>query len=100
LTAEIIEFPMQKHDDRLVSVAVGLEEILREVERLAAEQPADGLDRLLTVMERLGDKLVESASLLLDEDTTGQVQTLFTALSAKIAETRHVLDGLGEPEQS
>jgi hypothetical protein len=95
LTAEIIEFPCAKHEDRLVSAVVGLEEIVREVEHLAAEQPADSLNRLLTVMERLGDQLVESSLLLLDEDSKGRVQTAFTSLSAEIIETREAFDELG-----
>jgi len=97
LTAQIIEFPVRRHGDRLVSAVMRLEEIVREVERLAAEQPADGLDRLLTVIERLGHRLVESASLLLDDHANGQVRAAFKSLSAKIADTREAFDELGDP---
>lgn len=91
---------MRKHEDRLATAVIRLEEIVREVERLAAEQPADGLHHLLAVMERLGDNLVESSSLLLDEDANVRIQAAFASLSAKIAEARDALDELGEPRHS
>jgi hypothetical protein len=40
LTAEIIEFPMRQHKDPQVSAVAGLEEIVREVDLVAAEPPA------------------------------------------------------------
>ncbi|MGO4512670.1 hypothetical protein CT676_37430 [Bradyrhizobium sp. MOS001] len=94
MTDEIIEFPLRKHEDRLVSAVIRLGELVREVERLADEQPADDLHRLLNVMERFVNKLVESSSLLLDEDAQGRVQTAFTSLSGKITETREAMDEL------
>jgi hypothetical protein len=97
LTADIIEFPLRRHEDSLVSAVIRLEEILREIERIAVEQPADGLHHLLTVVEHLGDRLVETSSLLLDHDANGRIQTAFTVLSEKIAETREALSELGKP---
>lgn len=94
MTAEIIQFPMRRDEDGLVSAIIRLEEIVREVEYLA-EQPADGLHHLLTVMERLGDQLNESSSLLLDDHAKCRVQTAFASLSAKIAEAREAFDELG-----
>ncbi|WP_439392255.1 hypothetical protein ACRQ5Q_21615 [Bradyrhizobium sp. PMVTL-01] len=96
MTADIVEFPMRRHEDRLVLAVIRLEEIVREVERIAVEQPADGLHCLLAVMERLGDGLVDSSSLLLDDDANGRIQSAFTSLSIKIAETREALVELGK----
>ena len=91
MTAEIIEFPMSSPEDRLMSAVVRLEQIVREVERIALEQPAHSLHRLLTVMEHLGDGLVESSALLLDHDANGRIQTAFASLCEKIAEAREAL---------
>ncbi|MGY3233164.1 hypothetical protein ACVMAJ_000054 [Bradyrhizobium sp. USDA 4448] len=95
LIAEIIEFPLRRHEDNLVPAVIRLEEIVREIERIAVEQPADGLHHLLTVIEHLGDRMVETSSLLLDDDANGRIQTVFTRLSEKIAETREALGELG-----
>ena len=96
MTAEIIEFPMSSPEDRLVSAVVRLEQIVREVERIAVEQPADNLHRLLAVMEHLGDGVVESSALLLDHDANGRIQTAFASLCEKIADTREALGELGK----
>ena len=98
MSAEIIAFPMRRHEGHLVTTIMRLEEIVREVERLATEQPADGLDRLLTATERLGYRLVESASPLLDDHANGQLQAAFKTLSAKIADIREAFDRLGDPK--
>jgi hypothetical protein len=97
VTAEIIEFPKPGYHDPLVSSVARLEQIVREVDRLAVDslatdQPADGLDHLLAVIERLGDQVVDLAYLLLDEDAKWTVQSAFTSLSDKIAETRAAFD--------
>ena len=94
MTAEIIEFPMSSPEDRLMSAVVRLEQIVREVERIALEQPAHSLHRLLTVMEHLGDGLVESSALLLDHGANGRIQTAFASLCEKIGEAREALGQL------
>ncbi len=71
--------------------------MVREVDRLAADQPAEGLDHLLGVMEHLGDRLVDLAHLVLDEDGKRRVQIAFASLSDKIAETRDAFDGCDAP---
>jgi hypothetical protein len=93
VAAEIIEFPNRGHEDRLVNSVARLEQIVREVDRVAVGQPPDGLDHLLAVMERLGDRLVDLAYPLLDEDGKRSVRNAFTSLSQKIAETRDAVCG-------
>ncbi len=66
MAAEIIEFP-ERGRDRLVSSIARLETIVGEVERIVADEPEAGVDRLLAIMERMGDQLVDLASLVLDE---------------------------------
>ena len=87
MAAEIIEFP-ERGRDRLVSSIARLETIVREVERIVADEPEAGVDRLLAIMERMGDQLVDLASLVLDEGSKLQAQKAFISLSDKIAETR------------
>lgn len=88
MAAEIIEFPERRAEDRLVSSVARLEAIVREIERVAADDPEAGLDRLLGAMERMGQQLVDLADLLLDQATRLQAQSTFQSLSDKIAETR------------
>jgi hypothetical protein len=92
VAAEIIEFPDRGHQDPLVSSVARLEQMVREVDRLAAGQPTEGLDHLLAVMERFGDRLVDLAHLVLDDDAKLSVQIAFTLLSDKIAATRDAFD--------
>jgi hypothetical protein len=92
VAAEIIEFPNRGHQDPLVSSVARLEQMVREVEHLAADQSAEGLDHLLAVMERFGDRLVDLAHLVLDDDARRSVQIAFTSLSDKIAVTRDAFD--------
>ncbi|PSO20964.1 hypothetical protein [Bradyrhizobium sp. MOS003] len=87
MAAEIIEFP-ERGRDRLVSSIARLETIVGEVERIVADEPEAGVDRLLAIMERMGDQLVDLASLVLDEGSKLQAQKAFISLSDKIAETR------------
>jgi hypothetical protein len=93
VAAEIIEFPNRGHQDPLVTSVARLEQMVREVDRLAAEQPAEGLDQLLVVMARFGDRLVDLAHLVLDDDAKRSVQIAFTSLSDKIVATRDAFDG-------
>jgi hypothetical protein len=51
-------------------------------------------------MERIGDQLVELASLLLDEPTKIQAHETFKSLSDKIAETREAFELLEGRKQS
>ena len=88
MAAEIIEFPDRGHQDPLVSSVARLEQMVREVDRLAADRPAEGLDHLLAVMERFGDRLVDLAHHVLDDDAKRSVRIAFTSLSDKIAATR------------
>jgi hypothetical protein len=92
VAAEIIEFPLRGHQDPLVSSVARLEQMVREVDGLAANQPAEDLDHLLAVMERFGDRLVDLAHLVLDDDAKRSVQIAFTSLSDKIAATREAFD--------
>jgi hypothetical protein len=92
VAAEIIEFPDPRQHDPLVSCVARLEQMVREVDRLAADQPAECLDHLLAVMERFGDRLVDLAHLVLDDDAKQSVQIAFTSLSDKIAATRDAFD--------
>jgi len=92
VAAEIIEFPSHGYQDPLVTSVARLEQMVKEVDRLAAEQPADGLDQLLVVMARFGDRLVDLAHLVLDDDARRSVQIAFTSLSDKIAATRDAFD--------
>ncbi|MCK1385671.1 hypothetical protein [Bradyrhizobium sp. 21] len=98
MTAEIIEFPDRERQDPLVSSVARLEQIVREVEGLAVEQPAEGLAHLLTVMERLGDRLLDVAHHVLDEDGKLRAESAFTSLSDKIAETRDAFVAFGGPK--
>jgi hypothetical protein len=93
VAAEIIEFPNPGHQDLLVSSVARLEQMVKEVDRLAADQPAECLDHLLAVMERFGDRLVDLAHLVLDDDAKRSVQVAFMSLSDKIAATRDAFDG-------
>ncbi|AWM03667.1 hypothetical protein [Bradyrhizobium amphicarpaeae] len=94
MDAEILEFP-RRGGDRLVSSIARLETIVREVERIVADEPAAGVDRLLAIMECMGDRLVDLASLVLDEESKLQAQKAFISLSDKIAETREAVEQLG-----
>ncbi|WP_025032363.1 hypothetical protein [Bradyrhizobium sp. DOA9] len=96
MAAEIIEFPERGSEDRLVASAARLEAVVREVERVAADDPKAGLDALLAAMERMGHQLVDLACLLLDEETKAQAQIAFISLAEKIAETRDAFDRLGK----
>lgn len=98
MDADIIEFPERGREHRLVSATARLEAIVREVERFGADAPAAGVDQLLAIMERLGDQLVELASLLLDEESKLQAQRAFISLSEKIAETRESFELLGQKQ--
>lgn len=95
MAAEIIEFPERRPQDRLVFSVARLEAMVREVERVAADDPEAGLDRLLAATERIGQQLVDLAGLLLDEVTRLQAQSAFESLAEKIAETRETFDQLG-----
>lgn len=99
MDAEIIEFPERGREHRLVSATARLESIVREVERVVADEPVAGVDSLLAIMERMGDQLVDLASLLLDEESKLQAQRAFISLSDKIAETRETFERLGGPKQ-
>lgn len=92
MDADIIEFPERGREHRLVSATARLEAIVREVERFGADEPAAGVDQLLAIMERLGDQLVDLASLLLDEESKLQTRRAFISLSEKIAETRDAFE--------
>jgi ParB-like chromosome segregation protein Spo0J len=95
MAAEIIEFP-ERGRDRLASSIARLETIVREVERIVADEPEAGVDRLLAIMERMGDQLVDLASLVLDEESKQQAQKAFISLSDKIAETRLAFEQVGD----
>ncbi|TCU66519.1 hypothetical protein EDE08_11175 [Bradyrhizobium sp. R2.2-H] len=95
MAAEIIAFPESDRGDRLVSSIARLEAVLRDVERVGADDPGANLDQLLAAMERMSDQLVDLACLLLDEDAKLQAQSTFRSLSDKIAETRDTFDQLG-----
>jgi hypothetical protein len=95
MAAEIIEFPERGREDRLIASVTRLEAIVREVERIAADDPKAGLDELVAAMERMGHRLVDLASLLLDDETKARVQMAFISLTDKIAETRDTFDRLG-----
>jgi hypothetical protein len=95
MDAEIIEFPERGRENRLVSSTARLEAIVREVESVVAHEPAAGVDRLLAIMERMGDRLVDLASLVLDEESKLKAQKVFISLSDKIAETREAVEQLG-----
>ncbi len=95
MVAEIIEFPERKGENRLVSSVARLESVVREVERVAVDDPEAGLDRLLAAMERMGQQLVDLGDILLDEVTRLQAQRAFESLAEKIAETRETFDQLG-----
>ncbi|WP_339035696.1 hypothetical protein WHZ78_30370 [Bradyrhizobium symbiodeficiens] len=95
MAAEIIEFP-ERGSDRLVSSIARLETIVREVERIVADEPEAGVDRLLAIMERMGDRLVDLASLVLDEESKLQARKAFISLSDKIAETREAFEQVGD----
>ena len=100
MDAEIIEFPECGREHRLVSATARLEAIVREVERVVADEPVAGVDSLLAIMKRMGDQLVDLASLLLDEESKLQAQRAFISLSDKIAKTRETFDGLEVPSKS
>ena len=95
MAAEIIEFP-ERGRDRLVSSIARLETIAREVERIVADEPEAGVDRLLAIMERMGDRLVDLATLVLDEESKLQARKAFISLSDKIAETREAFERVGD----
>lgn len=95
MAAEIIEFP-ERGRERLASSIARLETIVREVERIVADEPEAGVDRLLAIMERMGDQLVDLASLVLDEESKQQAQKAFISLSDKIAETRLAFEQVGD----
>lgn len=94
MAAEIIAFPEPDRGDRLVSSIARLEAVLRDVERVGADDPGASLDQLLAAMEHMSDQLVDLACLLLDEDAKLQAQSAFRSLSDKIAETRDTFDQL------
>ncbi|UPJ59362.1 hypothetical protein [Bradyrhizobium sp. 192] len=95
MAAEIIEFP-ERGRDQLVSSIARLETIVREVERIVADEPEAGVDRLLAIMERMGDRLVDLATLVLDEESKLQARKAFISLSDKIAETREAFEQVGD----
>lgn len=95
MAADIIEFPERGREDRLVASIARLEAIVREVERVAADDPEAGLVGLLAAMERMGHRMVDLACLLLDDETRAQAQIVFVSLTDKIAETRDTFDRLG-----
>ncbi len=95
MDAEIIEFPERGREHRLVSATARLEAIVREVERVVADEPSAGFDQLLAIMERMGDQLVDLANLLLDEESKLQAQRALISLSDKISETRTAFEQLG-----
>lgn len=92
MAAKIIEFPERRHEDRLVASIARLEAIVREVERVAADDPQAGVDAVLAAMERMGHQLVDLACLLLDEEKRAQAQMAFICLTDKIAETRNAFE--------
>lgn len=100
MDAEIIDFPERGREQRLASATARLEAIVREVEHIVADEPAAGVDRLLAMMERMGDQLVELASLLLNEDSKLQAHEAFKSLSDKIADTRDTFELLGSQKQT
>ena len=100
MDAEIIEFPERGRENRLVAATARLEAIVREVERVGTDEPAAGADRLLAMMERMSDRLVDLACLLLDEESKLQAQSAFKSLSDKIAETREAFEQLGSQKHS
>jgi hypothetical protein len=67
--------------------------MVREVDRVTADHPAECLNHLLAVMERFGDRLVDLAHLVLDDGAKQSVLIAFTSLSDKIAATRDAFDG-------
>lgn len=95
MAAEIIEFP-ERGRDRLVSSIARLETIVREVERIVADEPEAGVDRLLAIMEHMGDRLVDLATLVLDEESKLQARKAFISLSDRIAETREAFEQVGD----
>ena len=95
MDAEIIEFPERGRESRLVSSTARLEAIVREVERIVSDEPESGADRLLAMMELMGDQLVDLASLLLDDEAKLQALRAFQGLSDKIAQTRAAFEQLG-----
>ncbi len=95
MAAEIIAFPEPDRGNRLVSSIARLEAVLRDVERVGADDPGASLDQLLAAIERMSDQLVDLACLLLDEDAKLQARSTFRSLSDKIAETRDTFDQLG-----
>ncbi|HXH47019.1 MAG TPA: hypothetical protein VNK51_24665 [Bradyrhizobium sp.] len=100
MAAEIIEFPERGREDRLVSSVARLEAIVREVERVAADDPVAGIEQLLATMERMGDRLIDLACLLIDEESKLKAQRAFISLSDKIADTRQVLEQLEGRQQT
>ena len=100
MDAEIIEFPERGRESRLVAATARLEAIVREVESIASDEPAADADRLLAMMERMGDRLVDLACLLLDQDSKLQAQRALNSLSDKIAETREAFEQLGDRKQT
>lgn len=95
MAADIIEFPERGRQDRLAASIARLEAIVREVERVAADDPGAGLVGLLGAMERMGHQMVDLACLLLDDEIRAQAQIVFVSLTDKIAETRDTFDRLG-----
>ena len=95
MDAEIIEFPERGRENRLVSSTARLEAIAREVERIVSDEPESGADRLLAMMELMGDQLVDLACLLLEEEAKLQALSAFQGLSDKIAQTRAAFEQLG-----
>lgn len=100
MDAEIIDFPERGREQRLVSATATLEAIVKEVERSVADEPAAGVDRLLAMMERMGDQLVDLASLLLNEESKLQAHEALKSLSDKIADTRDAFELLGSQKQT
>lgn len=100
MDAEIIEFPEHGRESRLFAATARLEAIVREVESIAADEPAADADRLLAMMERMGDRLVALACLLLDQESKLQAQRALKSLSGKIVETREAFEQLGDRKQT
>ncbi|TWA95998.1 hypothetical protein [Bradyrhizobium stylosanthis] len=94
MDAKIIEFPERGRENRLVSSTARLEAIVQEVERIVADDPAAGFDRLLATMERMSDQLLDLACLLFDEESKLQARSALKSLSDKIVETREAFEQL------
>ncbi len=92
MSAEIIRLPERPRQLRLTAGLERLDEISLEIERLVTrEQPPANLHDLLTMTEKLSERLVELGHLLLDENDKRHLEGAFEALTGMIARTRQVL---------